>query len=433
MRAHRSELSALALGGVGFAQAGDDWVSPPANEAFYGLAGEFVRLVEPHSEADPVSLLVQFLVAFGSAAGPNLYRVADGSRHHMNLFAVLVGKSAKSRKGTSLAHVRRFYKAVDKDWCKHRVTNGLSTGEGLIWAVRGSEDQESVQTNTPQKCLLVVEEEFAKVLKVAERKENTLSPIIRQAWDRGDLRVMTKTAPVSVTGAHISIIGHVTKLELIELLNRIESGNGFANRFLWVAVRRSRALPNGGSVDLELSGSLAKRVKLAVDFARTHENREMQFSQKAQSIWEREYASLSAERDDFVGSIISRSEAQVLRLACVYAALDCSGVLKTHHLKAARALWDFCDRSAQFLFTGRTPRTDEDVILDALRHAPNGLTRSQISALFNHNAEAIRIDGALNRLKQRGLVSCLRQGTTGRPAEVWQIVPAGSSRGALVS
>src|SRR5215472_2848619 len=91
-----------------------DWISPPAQKAFHGLAGEFVRLVEPHSEADPVSLLVQFLVVFGNLAGPNLYRVADGSHHGLNLFAVLVGKSSKSRKGTSWAQVRRFYEMVDK-------------------------------------------------------------------------------------------------------------------------------------------------------------------------------------------------------------------------------------------------------------------------------------------------------------------------------
>ena len=30
------------------------WPDPPAPEAYYGLAGDVVRAIEPHSEADPV-------------------------------------------------------------------------------------------------------------------------------------------------------------------------------------------------------------------------------------------------------------------------------------------------------------------------------------------------------------------------------------------
>jgi hypothetical protein len=37
--------------------------------AYYGLAGEIVRSIEPHSEADPVAILLQFLAAFGNAVG----------------------------------------------------------------------------------------------------------------------------------------------------------------------------------------------------------------------------------------------------------------------------------------------------------------------------------------------------------------------------
>jgi hypothetical protein len=45
------------------------WAAAPAEAAFHGPAGEFVIRTEPHTEADPMALLVQFLVAFGVAAG----------------------------------------------------------------------------------------------------------------------------------------------------------------------------------------------------------------------------------------------------------------------------------------------------------------------------------------------------------------------------
>jgi hypothetical protein len=51
----------------------DPWPDPPAVEAYYGLAGDIVRAIEPHTESDPVALLAQFLLGFGIVIG----RTAD--------------------------------------------------------------------------------------------------------------------------------------------------------------------------------------------------------------------------------------------------------------------------------------------------------------------------------------------------------------------
>ena len=69
--------------------------------AYYGLAGDFVRAMEPHTEADSAGLLVQFLVAFGNIIGPEPYYLVESDKHHANLFALLVGNSSRGRKGTS--------------------------------------------------------------------------------------------------------------------------------------------------------------------------------------------------------------------------------------------------------------------------------------------------------------------------------------------
>lgn len=112
------------------------WPAAPANEAFHGLAGEIVRLIEPHSEADPVALLAQTLVAFGNTVGRNAHFVAEDDRHYLNLFAVMVGATSKGRKGTSWSRIRSLFESVDELWTLERVQSGLSSGEGLIWAVR---------------------------------------------------------------------------------------------------------------------------------------------------------------------------------------------------------------------------------------------------------------------------------------------------------
>ena len=74
--------------------------------AYYGLAGDFVKTIEPHTEADPVGLLIQFLVAFGSIVGAQPYYLVENDKHRANLYAVLVGDSARGRKGTGAGRVR---------------------------------------------------------------------------------------------------------------------------------------------------------------------------------------------------------------------------------------------------------------------------------------------------------------------------------------
>ncbi len=111
-------------------------VEPFSPEAFYGVAGDFVRLVEPHTEADPAALLGSFLVAAGNYLSRNTYYRADGSKHFSNEFLAIVGDSSKGRKGTSWNRVRDVLTIIDPDYVKNRITSGLSSGEGVIFAVR---------------------------------------------------------------------------------------------------------------------------------------------------------------------------------------------------------------------------------------------------------------------------------------------------------
>ena len=44
------------------------WPAPARDAALHGIAGEFVTRTAPHTESDPMALLIQFLVCFGVAA-----------------------------------------------------------------------------------------------------------------------------------------------------------------------------------------------------------------------------------------------------------------------------------------------------------------------------------------------------------------------------
>ncbi len=365
--------------------------------------------------------------------GRTAFFQVEGTRHYLNLFAVLVGTTSKGRKGTSWGRVRQVFAAVDEQWEKECVLNGLSSGEGLIWQVRDAivktepvrehgritgHQTVEVDAGVQDKRLLVQEAEFCSVLKQTERQGSTLSPIIRQAWETGNLRTMTKNSPAKATDAHISIIGHVTGDELRRYLSSTEAASGFGNRFLWVTVRRSKLLPDGGgAVNL---GPLTQRFIEAVSFAKCIG--QMPRDDVANELWHEVYGKLSGDRPGLAGSLLARAEAQTMRLACIYALLECSYQVEERHLRAALALWDYCERSTKFIFGNSTGDTVADEIVEALRHHKDGMTRTDIQAIFQRNKSSERLAQALALLLSCGLAERRELKTGGRPVERWYLV-----------
>ncbi len=70
------------------------------------------------------------------------YYEVESSHHHTNLFVVLIGKSSKARKGVSWNHVQTLFDDIAPEWTANRIQSGLSSGEGLIWAVRDEDTKE---------------------------------------------------------------------------------------------------------------------------------------------------------------------------------------------------------------------------------------------------------------------------------------------------
>jgi hypothetical protein len=256
----------------------DDWPPPPRAAAFTGLAGEIVHAIEPHSESDPLAVLAQLLVCFGSVIGRG-------------------------------AHVQRIFAEVDPGWASERIVSGLSSGEGLIWSVRDPDSAARGRAQDgehgPDKRLLVLEAEFASVLKMVARDGNTLSPVVRCAWDGKPLQALTKNSPARATGAHIAIVGHITADELVRLLNATEAANGFLNRFLLLGVRRSKLLPEGGRIDEVDWEPLLSRLRATIHNARRA--RRLAFDEHARRRWWELYPALTEPQAGLAGAVCARA------------------------------------------------------------------------------------------------------------------------------
>lgn len=420
------------------------WPDPLHPSALRGLAGDVVRSLEPHSEADPVGILVSVLVRFAATVGRGPHASVGSTRHGVNLFALLAGSTAIGRKGTAEADAESVFRCAGDD-VNVPTTSGLGSGEGLVNAIRdevkktrvvrekgGSSHVEDyvAEDGVEDKRLLVREAEFAHPLRTSQRDGSVLSPVIRLAFDGDDLRITTRNTPLRASSPHVCILGHVPPEELRRLLADAEVESGFANRFILVCVRRSKLLPNVRPVPPDVAVPLASRLRDAVLFARSVG--EMTRDDAAEALWGRLYGVLAEEHPGLAGALLARAHAHVLRLSLVYALLERSAVVRRTHLESAAALWAYAEASVRHVFGDMLRDRRAEELVTALREAgPAGLKREAIRDLFSRNVSAVRLDMMLSELARTGLVHARKAqgGRPGRPAITWYAgPPAGGPR-----
>lgn len=413
------------------------WPEPMSRAVRIGLGGELLDLIEEQTEADPAAILADLLVRVGNAVGRGPHFSVSGDRHACNLFAAIVGATAQGRKGTSAAFPRRLLELADPDWSAGCVLGGLSSGEGVIWRVRDAQPTgrtekdgtEIIDPGVADKRLLCIETELARTLKATARRDSTLGPILRQAWEGGRLASMTKS-PYSATDAHVSLLAHVTGAEFRSLVRDDDVRGGTINRFLFIASRRQRSLPFGGEVDdLALAG-LAARLQRLLERARTRTG-PMPFAPFAMEVWPALYEKL--QRDEqapgMAGELLGRAVAQVRRLAMVFAILDDSAEIDVQHLDAAAEVWRYHVETLRLVFGDGTGNRVADRILGELRgHPDDGVDRTAMHGLFDRHVAAADIDQALVLLHKLGLAEGRSRPTKGRPKETWYPLRRGGSR-----
>jgi len=396
-----------------------------SNQTLVGLAGKFVELATRSSEADPAAVLATFLCRFGIEAGVKPHMWVGDSKHYPRLFVCVVGATSKSRKGTSRGPVDRFFYVPDAaDYFPCQCSPGpLSSGEGLIFAVRDpinkpvfdkktkTTELRCVDDGVTDKRLWVMDEEFSGALSATRREGNTLTTILRCAWDNGTMEPLTKREKISATRAHIGITTHITIQELRGKLEQVEAFNGFANRFLWVCARRTKLVPLPEPMPERILCDLQRLLIAALQKSRGVER--MGLSGKAEDLWKTVYPEISADHDGLAGAVINRGEAQVIRLAMVYALLDGSNVVHDSHLRSALAMWDYCRRSALYIFHGFESDPVATKIMEKLSEGPIDFT--DVYRMFANNATKRQIEEALSILVGKGKVVIESELTGRRP------------------
>lgn len=383
--------------------------------ALHGVFGQAIELLDPCTEAEPAAILAHLLVGFGVMVGPRPFLRVGTQRMPAKTFAVVVGASAKARKGTAWGDAALILEHADDDFLRTQQVTGLASGEGLIFRLRDedkgmfeptADDPERDAALLRDPRLLIVEPEWGKVLRLNQRQGNTLSAVIREAWDTGPLQVMTKHEPMRASLHHVGLVGHVTIDELISELDSTSAANGFANRHLFLHVTRRKVLDDPPQPSDAGVGVVAVQLRQAARAAR--ERSEIRLSVSARAAWKRMYHRMEdpsrAEPAGIAAHLLQRGPAQVLRMALIYALADQAGEITVEHLNAAHAVWAYSEASVLHVFGHRLGDPVAERLLRAVRRAGvGGLTGSQQYDALDRNVSKEALGRAVALLVRFGL------------------------------
>jgi hypothetical protein len=398
--------------------------------AYHGLAGQFLKAVEGKTEAHPAALLVTLLSGFGNILGDPAYgghpAVAVGDTEHApRIFAALVGATSQGGKGLSAGTPMAILRTLDEQWFRNCVQTGLSTGEGLINAIRDGNnlDKNDVRSDPGifDKRLFFEIQEFGRLLTVKDRQGNTLSHVLRDAWDGGrPLSVLTKGNPLTATRAYVSGIVHVTPEELASTLTLNDQANGFANRFLWIYTRRVMTLPRPPK--FPLTHPVVKEFREVLAWVKDRDEWTMDWSLPGGLKWDAVYESLRQVPSGFMGAMQARACPQVLRLTMLYALLDRTLLMGPEHLNAALAIWEYSRASLGVIYQSPTGNPVADKILDNLKACGSMSRAEAYTRLFRRSIKADELSEAVKILTAGFGVKVTKVARSGtKPGEHWSL------------
>ena len=396
------------------------------------------RLRQPRRAAErshETSASLAFSVHYGHRAGRDKLRYYRSNTPAPAYYPSLLGPTAYGRKGTAMDHVKRVMRIVDEEFVEKHFASGIISGEGLYERFSGK----SEHSLGDDKRLVLTEPEFAKVLANCDREGNSLSANVREIYHSGSFEIMRSKNALKVRDAHAALIGHCTTAEYVDLLKSVSMANGFANRFLLAHVERENILPFGGTglSDADYV-SISEKVKDAIKSARPKsaiswkDHRPIPLSDDARALYAQFYYLRAQEalNSGLIGAMLARLETNVLRVALIFALLQCATEIGVEHLRAAIAAGAYARSSTLHAFGPTLGSKAGQEILDALRDRDDKwMSRTEIRRqVFQDHRPAKTIKEALDLLIMQRLVMATSEQTSGAPRGSFRAIGPGDQR-----
>lgn len=401
------------------------WLPTLDGRVYDCYLGHLVHKIAPTSEADPVAILASLICAAGVHLGQRPHVRAGDDAHPLLVWPMVIGKTNTGKKGSSWSAAKRLIAAADGEFAINNIKSGLTSGEGLAQRFAINDEDDDADSSGPSDLrLLAFENEWGGVMAKMKREGNSLSQILRAAWEGGDLSTLTVNARVAPE-SHVGVLAHITPEEFRAKLSDADMAGGTYNRFLPLAVAWSQALPDSAGADPALTRNLA------TDLAdRLHTGGQLgllDFADNARPLWRDLYLEFNTDsHHPSVAAFVSRALPYCKRIAGIHAALDGTQAIDVAHLEPAAALVRYSIDSARALFVDTT--TPARLLAWITEAGDHGRTRKEISKdFFGGNKPADQITTMLDQLIHTGRLHREHRKPAsgkGRPTEAYTAVPA---------
>jgi hypothetical protein len=332
------------------------------NVALFGILREMVDAACANSEAVRPTVAIHILARFAATIGRTAYIQIGDQQRHLRMNALIVGPTAKGRKGTSAEMPNTLFRMADQQPVASekalfrpalRKLTALATGEGLIYMVRDAfYDPEGnlIDAGVDDKRLLFDVSEFAGVLAQARREAATISTVLRDAFDGVKLVTPTKTSFCEASDTHIVVIGSVPETEIVKTLTSTDITNGLANRFPMFYSVRTKIVPMPKATNPKLMEGFAQHLALAINEAT--EQTEITLAEDALDYWYDIYHQLEEKaHPPAIAALLARQSTYALIFAALLALLNRQAVVSRDHLDAALAWVQFWEDTTLFVFS----------------------------------------------------------------------------------
>jgi hypothetical protein len=245
---------------------------------------------------------------------------------------------------------------------------------------------------------------------VASREKNTLSAMIRTAWDGKTISPLVKNSKWKASHPHIVITAHITSFELIAKMTNTDAQSGFMNRFIILHIVRPKLVPlpkRTPDKDIDrVAAKVAEAVKFAIGSDVTNRNGlKVTLSPEAENLWRSVYPEMTKEHDGIRGSLLARTEIYCRMLAMIFALLDKTAVIEVRHFQAAFAWINYWIDSVHYIFGNLASKIKAEKLEKDAKSVyefickNSGCTRTEITRFYkNKPMGTVEITKALNHL-----------------------------------
>lgn len=384
-----------------------------------GLLGEISRTCCNKTEAVPIAVAANLLVWFMTHIGRLRYIMIGDDQQWLNNYFLLIGPSGMG-KGVSGKAPYRIFKRVQEHLelnFKHAFdagkgngmkaypppnvhVGGLSSGEGLGFALDDGDNTSIPGRVIIDKRLLIIESEMANVLCQMSRQGNTLSVQLRNAYDGVDIRPMTKRDRVSVSDPYINVMGNITPDELLRFDDdKTQSFNGLLNRFLmlWTKPQKLVSRPYGleqTQID-QFATVIAENVMLARNgHFEVHWKKirtlslPVDIDEDAWDLFDSVYSQLMNQPcSKRIASLIKRHRVHVLLMACALSLFEGLSTVSKGMMQAALEWIDYSRKSIVYCYN-----THKEQLKSEISHAIARKVLYAIALISHKNGSCTRTD-----------------------------------------